>query len=436
MITLSVGNSYSQLRGLDSSQMAKLRKILSYNTDPSAAFFAGGNYPRVRYLIDIKGNFPTGLLNKVYNFLSSNQLKYVTDKKPSAPPLNKVDHKATFRQTPWAAQESAARKALIYQRGTIQMPTGTGKSLVIALIASRLGVRTLIVVPTLQIKEQLRAMFKTIFADMSNITIENIDSSALKKAKDYECLIIDEAHHVAAKTYQKLNKAVWAGIYYRFFLTATPFRNNTEENILMESVAGQIFYELSYKQAVWLKYIVPIEAYYIELPKVKTDAFTWAQVYSELVVNNVYRNETIARLLCNLQASQIPTLCLVKEIKHGNALGQISLVDFANGQDESSRIFIERFNTGKIKALVGTNGILGEGVDTKPCEYVIVAGLGKAKSAFMQQVGRAIRSYPGKQSAKVILLKDRSHKFTLKHFNEQCKILKEEYGVIPAKLED
>jgi superfamily II DNA or RNA helicase len=109
-------------------------------------------------------------------------------------------------------------------------------------------------------------------------------------------------------------------------------------------------------------------------------------------------------------------------------------IPFANGQDEESRDFIRQFNSGGIKALIGTTGVLGEGVDTKPCEIVIIACLGKAKSAFMQQVGRAVRTYPGKESAKVVIIKDASHKFLSRHYAAQVAILKEEYGVTPQLI--
>ncbi len=78
---------------------------------------------------------------------------------------------------------------------------------------------------------------------------------------------------------------------------------------------------------------------------------------------------------------------------------------------------------------------MGEGIDSRPCEFVVVAGLGKAKSAFMQQVGRAVRTFPLKETAKVFLFRDTSHKWCLKHFNEQVKILREEYGVEIKKME-
>jgi superfamily II DNA or RNA helicase len=434
MVVLKIDNSTAKVTGLTTAQFKALRKLLSYQTQPAASYYTSTFY-RTKFCIDARGEFLTGLLPRVIKYLKSNNIMFQTED-TRVVPTKKVDHRANFGDIkPYEAQVAAVERLLIKGQGIISAPTGSGKSLIIALITANLGVKTLIVVPSLQIKEQLTESLERIFKDMSNITVENIDSKALKQAKAYDCLIIDEAHHSAAKTYQKLNKSVWRGIFYRAFLTATPFRNQTEETMLFEGIAGQVIYRLTYQDAVKAGYIVPIEAYYLEIPKQKTEAEGWQQVYSQLVVKNQIRNEMIGKTLLMLSLSNVSTLCLVKEIAHGNLLEDSVGVLFANGQDETTRNFIEMFNKRKITSLIGTTGIIGEGVDTKPCEFVIVAGLGKAKSAFMQQVGRALRTYPGKESGKVIIIKDKSHKYLLRHFNEQVKILEEEYGVIPSKLE-
>lgn len=406
---------------------------MSYQTDAQAAYFSGKSYNRTRYCIDKRGEFATGLFRRVRLFLLKNRVEYDT-KDTRVIPTKTVDHKSNFKIYPYPAQILAADTAARLRRTIISMPTGSGKSMVMAIIAARLQVRTLIVVPSLEIRNQLLMTFRGIFKDMSNITIENIDSRALKTSKNYDLLIIDEAHHVAAKTYRDLNAKTWTGIYNRVFMTATPFRNNTEETLLFEGIAGHVGYQLSYQDAVTAGYIVPIEAYCIEVPKVKTDAYTYAEVYSELVTNNIVKNNLIGNTLLTLQYAEKATLCLVKEIKHGEALAKLTGVPFVNGQDESSRIFIEQFNKGEIKALIGTTGVLAEGVDTKPAEYVMICGSGKAKSSFMQAVGRVLRTFPGKESGKVILIRDKSHKFLLRHYNEQVKILKSEYNVVVTKL--
>lgn len=333
---------------------------------------------------------------------------------------------------PRAEQIAAVKAAISAGRGTVSMATGAGKSLTMALLVEALQVKTLIIVPTLALKNQLKFVFKRRFGSLDNIDIHNIDSTILPSCQEYDCLILDEIHHAASRTYRRLNKTAWKGIYHRFGFTATPFRNQAHEQLLYESIAGDVIYELPYTEARDAGYVLPVEAYYVNLPKQQTDAYTWAQVYSELVVNNEYRNAKIANLLLLLKDSY--TLCLVKEIRHGGILAEMTGIPFANGQTEGSSKLIQDLCSGKIKSLIATTGVCAEGVDTVPVEYVIVAGLGKAKSAFMQLVGRSVRPHPSKESAKVVIFKDRSHKFALRHFNEQKRILVDEYGVLPVEL--
>ena len=342
---------------------------------------------------------------------------------------------STLTNKPYEWQIKAANEAGIKHRGGVQACTGSGKSLLIALIASRLNVRTLVVVPSLERRKQLQEAINAWFGKTKDIVVHNIDSKTLLTASGFDCLIIDECHHAAARTYQKLNKTVWKDIYYRYFLTATFYRNQDHEKLLFEGIAGQLIYKLTYQEAISKDYIVPVEAYYIDLPKRATEAHTWSQVYSELVVNYDDRNAIIIRLIEQLKKAEKKVLCLVKEVKHGEQIAVLSRSAFINGQDDESRDYIRQFNNGGIKTLIGTVGVLGEGIDTRPAEYIIIAGLGKAKSAFMQNVGRGLRKYPGKDSAKVIIFKDNSHKFTLRHYNEQKKILLEEFGIIPIKLD-
>ena len=404
-------------------QEKEVRDALSYTVDASTSYFSGYRGPKKRCLMDKKGFFPTGLLHRLPRWSCQR-----VDLRLRPSDGRCVEFKGPV---PYQDQESAADIALVACRGTISMPTGTGKSIVIALIAARLNVKTLVVVPTTELKKQLGEALKA----LKNVTVMNIDSPALKTARDFDCLVIDEAHHVAARTYQKLNKTSWAGIYYRFFFTATPFRNNADETLLFEAIAGQLIYKLDYQTAISRDYIVPVEAYYIETPRQATDAYTYAEVYRSLVVHNDARNNALYALLSRLGEAGKATLCLVKEIAHGRLLERLTSIPFVCGEDDESRKMIADFSDGKLKSLIGTTGILGEGIDTRPAEFVVIAGLGKAKSQFMQQVGRAVRKYPGKESAKVVLIRDASHKFTLRHYKMQAKIMREEYGVKPERID-
>jgi superfamily II DNA or RNA helicase len=178
-----------------------------------------------------------------------------------------------------------------------------------------------------------------------------------------------------------------------------------------------------------------VEAYYIEVPKKASHGYSWHEVYNELVVENEVRNQQIINILIKLNNAGISTLCLVKEIAHGDYLSKFSGLPFANGESEDCEEMITLFKRNEIKTLIATTGVCGEGVDMKPCEYVVIAGLGKSKNQIMQNIGRVLRIFPGKESGKVIIFKDLSHKWTHAHYREQVRILKQEYGAIAVKLE-
>lgn len=439
-ITITLGNSLSKINGLTKEELTSLRKELSYKIDFATARYIPNPANRTKYCIDLKGNYGTGLQPRVNNWLKKHNLTFLVQyvgEHVHYLPLVVAERafKSTLPFAPYPDQAQALETIKVHARGILSLPTGTGKSFIIAMLLAEFKTKTLIVVPTLELKTQLIASLSEYLTTMKHITVENIDSKALLTATDYECLIIDEAHHVAAKTYHNLNKTAWNSITKRYFFTATPFRNNTEETLLFESIAGEVIYELTYPEAVKNNYIVPVEAYYYNVPHTHTDRVLYTGVYHDLVYDNKYRNKLIAKIITALYHNDKHCLCLVKEIKHGQILSELTGIPFANGADEDSREWINIFNSGKLKCLIGTTGILSEGVDTKPAEYVIIAGLGKAKSNIMQSIGRGVRKYPGKESCKVIIFKDKSHKFTLRHFKEQCKIIKEEYLTEPIELE-
>lgn len=434
-VTLTVGNSFSKITGLKDQDFQVLRKLLSYKVDYATAQFIPNPANHVKYCIDKTGNFASGLLPRVLEFLGDKKYDVTLPEVKAPKKYTNRGFKASMKLEPYKDQEKALKAVVKNMRGCISMATGSGKSFVIAMLLAKLKMKTLIIVPTIELKNQLTASLKDQLNSLDGVTIENIDSTSLETATDYDCLVLDEAHRAAAKTYHRLNKRAWNNISYRYSLTATPFRNDSEETLLYESIAGQVIYTLTYQDAVKAGYVVPVEAYYIDLPKQFVEGYTYQEIYQELIVNNNERNYIIAQFMAGLQETDKYGLCLVKEIEHGKKIADLAKVSFANGADEDSRVHLRDFSSGRINTLIATEGIAGEGVDTRPCEYVLIAGLGKAKSAFMQKVGRSVRRYPGKETAKVILFRDRSHRFCLRHYREQCKILKEEYGVLPVRLD-
>jgi superfamily II DNA or RNA helicase len=431
VLTLTLDNSYSKIEGLSITEFNALRKILSY-----CKFNFTSPLQHRTYLIDKKGNFPSGVLYLVERFLKGLNRKDIEIKDLRVIPVSKTSSIRHFKLdfVLYSEQSAIGNIWFNHHRGIISACTGFGKSVAMAALIHRLGLKTLVVVPNLTLKQQLTETFTSIFGDLTGIVIENIDSAALNKLDNFDVLIVDEAHHAAAKTYRMLNKKVWNKIFFRYFFTATPYRSRDEEQILFESICGEVIYTVSYQHAAAKGYICPVEAYYCEIPKTPVKADRWAGVYNELVVNNNERNNILFKLLISLSNQKQSTLLLVKEIAHGEYLSKVTGIPFVNGK-AGNQDLIADFNSKAFPCLIGTVGVLGEGVDTKAAEFVIVAGLGRSRNQFLQMVGRGVRVYHGKPSCKVIIFEDKSHKWTKSHFKEQCKFLKEEYGVVPGLLQ-
>jgi superfamily II DNA or RNA helicase len=478
VITIVIGNSVCKVVGINRKQFSDLRERTMYVErtgrwimqiakdkrtgktliDPRTRKPMKKRVPEIlkHFLMDKRGQFPTGLLYIVEDYLAQAKVVVRYQDERVQPRINQEiwDHVETVRKfQPYLEQTAAAAAALEYGRGIIVGPTGVGKSTIAAEIIDAFRVRTLLVVPSLELKRQLTEGLREYFGQSSVgplvkgkpahlVTVENVDALDPDKViEGIDLVLIDEFHHSGAATYRQLNKTAWSKVYFKIGLTATPFRSRDAERLLLESVLSHVIYRIEYQTAVDKGYIVPMEAYYVELPeiKMKGPAKDWQSVYKELVVERPDRNKIIADMACNLEREGISALVLVKQVNHGKLISEFVeaegvQIPFVKGENDDNREVIQAFNKRKYNVMIGTNGILGEGVDTKPCEYVIVGGLGKSKNAFMQQVGRGFRRFGDKVSCKIVLFYDPTHEWTMEHFRSQCQYLLDEYGITPTKL--
>lgn len=410
-------------------------------------------------LMDKTGEFPSGNLYLVEQWLRETTTAHSIVDSRVKPKLNPLNLKTLFTKpldfAPYPEQVAAANAVLSGAgglsegRGTIVAPTGLGKTLIISLICDLLKVPTLIAVPSLQLKHQLTETLRSYFGHARVgplhkgkvtgpfIAVENYDALVAKPLQGYDCVIIDEFHHAASQTLRTMNDKSWQNVYYRIGLTATNMRSREEEKLLLESVLSNVIYEITYETAVAKGYICPVEAYFYTIPKekLKCNGKSYAGVYGEVVVSKAIRSEIIATILQNLHSAGQVSLCLVREIKHGEILSKLTGCAFANGKSDDCQDLLSWLSSGKLKTLVATSGVAGEGCDTRAVEWVVIASPGKSQPMFQQQVGRALRKYPGKETGKIIIFKDASHRWTLDHFNQQRKYLRDCYGVDPIELD-
>lgn len=330
-------------------------------------------------------------------------------RKETGPVVSFPWKKAPYSPRPY--QEEAIEVAMNNWRGVINFATGLGKTLTAVHLIKRLKRKTLVVVPTESIAKQFFNELSSAFGDhnvgyygggkkkIKNITIgiaASVSNSidAFKK-EDLGLIIFDEVHHIAANTFYDISVAL--GDVGRIYgMTATDFRSDGKD-ILISAGCGPVIIK---RDIVW-----GIANGFLAKPKfIVTEVETSGPDYQ----NDKLKNYKAHVLHCEEMKSKIKSdivnyiaqgksvLCLVGEVSHGEELSKDLGIPFAQGKDKMSQQYVDSLNAGKIQALVGTGGKVGEGTDTRRVDVLILANFMASKGPVIQAIGRGLRLYGDK----------------------------------------
>ena len=140
-------------------------------------------------------------------------------------------------------------------RGVVVLPTGAGKTFVAALAISETGLKTLAVVPTIDLLLQWRTALAAALSldadeigvfgggekELKPITIITYDSAALypRELRNFGLLIFDECHHLPAPTYRLIAESAFTPL--RLGLSATPERSDMAHADLAELIGPEVY---------------------------------------------------------------------------------------------------------------------------------------------------------------------------------------------------
>lgn len=316
------------------------------------------------------------------------------------------------------------------KNGIIVLPTGAGKSLVIANIAYRLDAPVLIFQPSKEILEQNYeklcsygvmdvGIFSASFGrkEVRKITFATIGS--VKSHKDYfrlfRYVIIDECHGVNAE----------AGMYKDFIetiqckvlgLTATPYRLYSSRFYgsmlrFITRTNPRIFNELLYAVQVRTLlnrgYLAPMNYYQlnvVDTSRLKVNStgadFTDASVrryYREIKFNDSLEN-IVRRLLVAGRTSILVFTRFIDEATHlARAFSDCAAVVSSDTSKGDREAILRAFKQKQIK-VVANVGVLTTGFDFPELATVVLARPTMSLALYYQMCGRAIRPFPGKVS--------------------------------------
>lgn len=354
----------------------------------------------------------------------------------------------TMDITPYSYQQEildkldAERKVRGYTRNLVVAATGTGKTVISALDYKRFRkqnpdkpCRLLFAAHREEILKQSLYTFRAVLKDANFgemfagsykpgsidnlfISIQTFNSQdfTAKTAQDfYDYIIVDEFHHAAAPTYQKL--LAYYQPHILLGLTATPERMDGKS--ILPYFNNRIAAEIRLPEAIDRKLLCPFQ-YFGVTDTVDLDALKWsAGGYQKSELEHVY---TFSGAMANRRADHVVSSLLkyVTDIDDVKGLGFCVTVDHAefmcryfndhnipsmfltgNSPDEERKTAKQRLVAGNVRFIFVVD-IYNEGVDIPEVNTVLFLRPTESLTVFLQQLGRGLRLAEDKECLTVL----------------------------------
>lgn len=336
-------------------------------------------------------------------------------------------------------QVQAIKRGLEQKNGVLSLPTGSGKTIVGLRLIYELGYPTIIFVHKIELLYQWMEVIKDVLnykagligdgnwkeKDITVAMLQSVNSRGVENLKEYPIMIVDETHRCPADTFFDVVSNMDS--YYRYGLSATPYRNDNAELRIYAGV-GEIAIDVTAEKLV--------DEGYLAEPVFHT--IRWSPEYS--VPKNDYeaqrdmmraskrRNNAIAEKVRELQSEGHKILVDVSRIQHGETLSRLLGAPFLRGTSTTSKRkeIIDEFQNGHLNVIVST--LLNEGVDIPEMTAVVLADSGKSSIDLIQTIGRALRVQEDK-SAVIVTMDDREGGgYMIDHTYHREQIIRKYYG--------
>ncbi len=338
--------------------------------------------------------------------------------------LAEVDFKFKGRLRPF--QEKAVDDVLKRDFGVLSSATGSGKTVMALYIISERKKPALIVVHT---KELLNQWIDRIVSFLNiprnkigvigngKKTIGKLITVAMVQTL-YKCadevfsyighLIVDECHRTPSRTFTEAVTAFDSK--YMLGLSATPWRRDKLSKLIHWHI-GDVVHEVDKADLIENGDILSADIVIRETNF--TTAIDPSRRYCKMLsdlTQDVERNRLIARDVA-VEARKRKGICLVLSDRkaHCGAIQSLLNQEFkrkselltGDTPDRERQNIVDRLNSGKVKVLVATGQLIGEGFDCKGLSTLFLATPIRFDGRVLQYLGRVLRPAKGKARPKV-----------------------------------
>jgi superfamily II DNA or RNA helicase len=316
-------------------------------------------------------------------------------------------------------QEGIVEKILEHQQGIIKLSTGYGKSMVALKLTEETQLKTLIVVPRLNLLKQFQADIKNLYGlecgiingqtfDVKEITIATIQTLKLrdlsKIKSEFGMIIFDECHlYISDKSIRVIMSFNPLRLYG---MSGTPDRSDGQGEAL-KFYFGDIIVDKALPQ---------------EKPTVKIykyDGKYFGSTYSE-IIDLQSQDENRNKLIADIANKEIydgrKIIILTKRVDHYQRIAELITSDKAfpiratlpstEGREQQRLLERLREGSGDFNAILGTFSLLSTGINIPALDTIIFAGDIKSNVLATQSIGRILRLFEGKKKPKIIDIDD------------------------------
>lgn len=397
-------------------ELQKLRMPIFYKTTPRIISCFDEDE---RFLI-----LPRGCLEKIKDICDKSNVKLVIkDKREKG---IAVDYKFSGKLN--KKQEKAMNELIAHEVGVLCATTGFGKTVIGANIISMLKTNTLVIVNRNNLLDQWKERL-AYFLDINKKEIGQVGSgkenlngrldvasfqSLFKKdnieeiVKNYGLVMVDECHHVAAFSFEKVLKAIRSKYVYR--LTATPTRKDGWHKIIYMQ-CGDIRVRVSNKELKQNKEmehtVIVKKTNYKYIPTEEKDKIQVSEILNDMC-HNVFRNSMIIEDINKCVTEGRVPIVLTERVEHLKILKEsleslnVPVVVYKGNMGkkktkEIQDIIKEADASNKPRIILATSSSIGEGFDDSRLDTLFLTMPVSWKGRIIQYVGRLHREHEDKE---------------------------------------